>query len=297
MPIACQLDAYIWLRGGMQSALRYVVPPKPITGRIGCRAGRGLFRGGTVVGQFRDKIYGLPDKLRTIVATLLALTAQINMFAKSKKNDMAKFNDLFAFSGTIGDLVGCKGPFGYYVRSRPRKSTKPPSSKQLEAREKMKLVMGFLEPLRPIIHLGFLSSHGSFSKTAAMNRAVSHVYHYALEGEYPHLVINPANVRLSQGTLKGLEIKEMKLIHDQIQLRWEPNANKKNAFKDDKLFFVTYNVAERFAAIVVVPRASGNVTVNVADEPIGSQLHVYVCIGDRDEKCFSNSQFLGTLVR
>ncbi|MGK6350171.1 DUF6266 family protein [Parapedobacter sp. DT-150] len=210
---------------------------------------------------------------------------------------MAKFNDLFAFSGTIGDLVGCKGPFGFYVRSRPKKSNKPPSAKQLEAREKMKLVMGFLTPLQTVIHRGFASSYGSYSKTAAMNRAVSHIYHNALDGEYPNLSIRPEQVRLSQGSLKGVEAIEMELVNNQLQLRWTPNANKKNAFNDDRVFLIAYNAEKKIFSVAEALRAEGSVSVDIADEPIGSQLLVYTCVGDREEKCFSNSQFLGTVER
>ncbi|WP_257668108.1 DUF6266 family protein [Parapedobacter tibetensis] len=210
---------------------------------------------------------------------------------------MAKFNDSFAFSGTIGDLVGCNGPFGFYVRSRPRKSTKPPSVKQLAAREKMKTVMDFLSPLRELIHLGFASPYGQHNKTDAMNRAVSHVYHNALGGEYPHFEIDPSNVRLSQGTLKGLDVDGIGVDGDQLRLRWGPDADRKGAFNDDQVYLVAYNFTGRFAAIAAGYRIAGNMGLDVAPEPVGSRLLVYVCVGDQGDKRFSNSQFLGTIER
>lgn len=211
---------------------------------------------------------------------------------------MAKFNELFTFSGTIGDLVGCKGPFGFYVRSRPRKSIKPPSVNQLAARKKMKQVMDFLAPLRPIIHLGFALPRGQDSKTAAMNRAVSHVYHNALEGEYPDFAINPAKVRISQGALKGLEITGINIVGDHLRLHWEPgHLNKRDAFADDIVYVVVYNLMDQVAPMGLFSRNACNACLDIADEPKGSQLLVYVCVGERDNRLFSNSQFLGTFIR
>ncbi|GGC23591.1 hypothetical protein GCM10011386_14410 [Parapedobacter defluvii] len=210
---------------------------------------------------------------------------------------MAKLNELFAFSGTIGDLVGCKGRFGFYVRSRPRKSSKPPSVNQLAAREKMKQVMHFLEPLRPTIHRGFALPRGQDSKVAAMNRAVSYVYHHALEGEYPNFVINPATVRIAQGSLAGLEITGMEIVDNELRLYWEPRINRKDAFGDDVVYLVAYNTTEHVAPIGMASREAGIASLDVADERAGSQLLVYVCVGERDNRRFSNSQFLGTLIR
>ncbi len=210
---------------------------------------------------------------------------------------MAKVNELFAFSGTIGDLVGCKGPFGFYVRSRPRKSFKPPSVSQLAAREKMKQVMHFLEPLRPIIHKGFALPRGQDSKVAAMNRAVSYVYRHALEGEYPNFVINPATVRISQGSLAGLETTAMEIVDDELRLHWQPRINRKDAFEDDVVYLIAYNNTEHVALVGVASRKTGVACLDVEVEREGSQMLVYVCVGERDNRRFSNSQFLGVLIR
>src|SRR5690606_38879109 len=110
---------------------------------------------------------------------------------------MARLIDLLTFSGAVGDMVGCNGPHGFYIRSRPRKPAKAPTQRQLEARARLGLAMSFLKPLKAIIYRGFLAEPSARTKITAMNAAASHMLNNAITGEFPDLQIDPAKVRLA----------------------------------------------------------------------------------------------------
>lgn len=210
---------------------------------------------------------------------------------------MARLIDLLTFSGKVGDLVGCKGAHGFYIRSRPRKSRKPPTPKQLEVRARLAMVMGFLKPLKTIIHEGFSTTHGVVNKVTAMNAASSHLLNHGVLGDYPDIHIDPAEVRLSRGNLVGLVMVELRELPGKVEATWPPIATPFSGYNDDRVTLVCYNPAERSVMATGVMRSEGTLTVDVSDEPPGSQLLVYLYVADRERKQFSNSQFLGTLMR
>lgn len=206
---------------------------------------------------------------------------------------MAKFINMTSFSGTLGEFVGCMGPFGFYVRSKPRKSTKAPTQKQLENRMKMGLIGNFLRPFKEMIYLGFASSHHVKSKTAAMNMAVAHAMRNAIGGTFPDLYIQPDGVMLSKGNVQKLNKIAVKLEDQHLYVRWSASVNNINAFADDCVYVLCYNVQQKTLTIGEEIRRTGAMELNLKAEPHQSTLLVYACVSSRAGKFFSNSQYLG----
>lgn len=208
---------------------------------------------------------------------------------------MARLLDLLTFSGTVGDVVGCKGPHGFYIRSRPRRSDRAPSPKQLEARNKLGMAMRFLKPLKEMIYVGFAGAHGSRSKTTAMNAAASHLLNYAMEGEFPDITVNPAAVRLSRGTLMQLPDISFEQTGSEITVMWLPFVSPFSGHADDCVMVACYNLQERSVTVGEAVRSDGLATLDLSELPVDSTSLIYVCVADRDRKRFSNSQFLGRI--
>lgn len=206
---------------------------------------------------------------------------------------MARFIDLLTFSGTVGDVVGCMGPYGFYIRSRPRKSDKSPSPKQREARTRLGMAMAFLKPLKEIIYKGFASAHPSRSKTTAMNAAASHMLNYAMEGEFPDISINPAAVRLSRGTLMPLLDTSLEQNGSEITVSWSPMFSQFSGHADDRVTVICYNLLEESVLIGKAARHDGMLAMDLTELPADSTSLIYVFVADRNRKQFSNSQFLG----
>lgn len=210
---------------------------------------------------------------------------------------MARLIDLLTFSGAVGDMVGCNGPHGFYIRSRPSKPAKAPTPKQLEARAKLSMVMRFLKPLKAIIYRGFMGNQSAKTRIAAMNAAASHVLNQAMVGAYPDLRIDPAKVRLSRGTLLGLPQATFRAQGASVDVSWSPALTPFSGHADDEVTVVVYNPQEKTVLAGVALRSAGTLAVDASDEPPGSELLVYACVCDRTGRKFANSQFLGRTVR
>src|SRR5690606_10197889 len=153
---------------------------------------------------------------------------------------MARLSNLLSFSGVLGDVVGCNGPSGFYIRSRPKRSGKAPSPKQQDARSRLATVMRFLKPLKEIIYMGFAQAHPSRSKTTAMNAAASHMLNYAVEGEFPDITINPAAVRLSRGSLAPLPDIAYEQVGSSVAITWSPLMPRFSGHSDDTVMAICY---------------------------------------------------------
>lgn len=207
---------------------------------------------------------------------------------------MAKLINLFTFSGRVGDLVGCQGPRGYYVRSRQRKSSKPPTAKQLEARARMARVMDFLTPLREIIYVGFDSKSNRGYKTGALSKAISHAMRKAMLGKYPNWYIDPSEIRLSQGDLLPLRIREIVPTGSGVvYVKWNTTQVRRRAFDDDRVFVIAYRYPDKVLVVAENQRSAGEVSVDTSSDCPGSEWLLYACAAERDLSRFSNSQFLG----
>lgn len=205
---------------------------------------------------------------------------------------MAKFINITSFSGTLGQFVGCTGPFGFYVRRKPKKSLKPPTAGQLATRAKMALVATYLLPLKEIIYMGFAAAYNVKSKTAAMNMAVAHAMRSAIAGTYPDLSIRPEQITLSKGKVQRLWKPEGQLQERHLKVTWRPMITF-SSFADDIVYVLAYNVKAKTVAIREAVREAASVTVDLEAEPSGSTVHLYVCVSNRESKLFSNSQYLG----
>src|SRR5690606_7384065 len=210
---------------------------------------------------------------------------------------MARLSNLLSFSGVLGDVVGCNGPSGFYIRSRPKRSGKAPSPKQQNARSRLATVMRFLKPLKEIVYMGFAQAHPSRSKTTAMNAAASHMLNYAVEGEYPDISINPAAVRLSRGALASLPDVAHEQVGSEVTVTWSPFLPKFSGNSDDIVMAICYNLEERSVMVTKALRSDGLATLDLFELPANGTSLIYVCVADRGRKVFANSQFVGKIER
>lgn len=191
----------------------------------------------------------------------------------------------------MGNLVGCVGPFGYYVRQRPKAPAKPPTEAQLAVRQRMKLVMAFLKPLRKIIYRGF--GNGAGGRTGAFNRATAHALTHAVGGEYPGQFIVPEGIRVSHGTLPGLVDPECTFSAGVVRLAWAMARPMLMAYGDDVVSLLAYQVEADTVLLGEGEREDGTLTVRIDGELPGNRVLAYAFVCSRNGKSYSNSQFLG----
>src|SRR6476659_5936096 len=86
---------------------------------------------------------------------------------------------LGGFVGKVGTVIGSQRNGVDIITSIPKKSTKPPTTSQLNQRERFGLGIGFLQPINPILRLGFKSADPRLS---SINVAMSYLLQNAITG-------------------------------------------------------------------------------------------------------------------
>ena len=153
----------------------------------------------------------------------------------------------------------------------------------------------FLNPLNYIIQMGFAPQRLRKGKTA-IGRAMSAILQSAMVGEYPHIEVDPARVKISAGVTAILPVCGVERIGATIRLRWITlGAPLRGAERDDRIILCAYAVQEELAAIneEEVLRAEGDLQMQLPEDMEHMPVNLYLCVHDRDKINFSNSQYLG----
>ncbi|MDH2208734.1 DUF6266 family protein, partial [Empedobacter sp. GD03644] len=129
---------------------------------------------------------------------------------------------LGGFSGKVGTVVGVNWRGKDIIRSLPKKSKKRPTDLQLMQQIKFKKVIGFLQPIRPVLNLYFGNRVGLKSR---YNIATSYTLSNALDmvNDLPVIVLE--RVLVSKGDLVGFLQPTIDTAGgDTFQMNWEDNS-------------------------------------------------------------------------
>jgi hypothetical protein len=195
-------------------------------------------------------------------------------------------------SGKVGGLVGVIWKNISYIRTKPQKTTKPPTVAQIASREKFRFVNELLAPFYPFLIVGFKNM--ARGKTE-INVAFSENFKQSVIGTYPDLSVDYAMFRLSKGTLPPLMQVEATLIGpDLIKATWQPNSQ---GIFDDQVMLVMYNPELKIADGFVggVKRRDKECTFRFNPKLIGKPLEVYISVIALNGSRVSNSHYLGRI--
>jgi len=203
---------------------------------------------------------------------------------------------LGGFSGKIGNVIGAVWRGVDYMRSLPRKSSKPATEAQLIPRLKMKVVVGFLRSINDLIKIGYQSYKG---KQTPMNAAVAFHIDKAITGVYPNLNINFPKVVFSKGRLLRPSAPGVESVTPaKIKFEWLNNApaTGSSTAATDMATLLLYNpVKEQFVtAEGVAARSSLTFTLDVPAEWIGDDVHAWMSFVGVNRKEVSDSVYVGT---
>ena len=145
---------------------------------------------------------------------------------------------LGGFSGKVGTVVGVNWRGKDIIRSLPKKSKRRPTDLQLMQQIKFKQVIGFLQPIRPVLNLYFGNRVGLKSR---YNIATSYTLNNVLEmvNDLPVIVLE--RVLVSKGDLVGfLQPTIESTGGDSFQMNWEDNSGQGNAQPSDLVNVICY---------------------------------------------------------
>jgi len=210
---------------------------------------------------------------------------------------MARFNKGFlrAFSGAVGSIEGYELNGQLIIRSRRSKSSTPPSAKQIECRERMKLISTALGSITDVLRIGF-SETESAKQQNAYNTAVAHNLKHAVTGSYPDLSIDYAKLRVTQGSLSinGLT-PSILLEREKLIITWTNQTT--DLQYDQRAILVAIAPALRQA----VYNLCGNLRESETDflrlpaEWQGHEIHSYLSFRNETGEICSNSIYCGKI--
>ncbi len=203
---------------------------------------------------------------------------------------------LGGFSGKVGNVIGGNWKGIDYMRVRPASVSNPQTEGQVDQRSKFSTVLGFLQPLRGFLKIGF---RGYAIKMTEFNSAMSYNVKNAVIGVYPDYVIDFESALISRGGLTGaLNPTVNSPAVGQVQFNWVDNSIDGNARPTDRAMVLVYNPARNEAVYVTdgSARSIGNHTLTVPDQYSGDTVYTFIAFISEDRKEVSNSKYVGELI-
>ncbi|HMI04486.1 MAG TPA: DUF6266 family protein [Pedobacter sp.] len=206
---------------------------------------------------------------------------------------------LGAFSGLVGSVVGATWNGIDVMRSRPKKSSKPPTLAQMKQRDTFALMRGFSREVSDIIRIGFQAYRvGQTPDNAAFSLNIEN----AVTGVYPSISIDYPEFVLSRGNLLDApEITVATTEDAQLDFSWLNNADVAdplNTNSTDKVSFVVYNPSKQSFAkkVGAAVRSALSYDMVVPATWSGDNVHIWAFFVKADGKVVSDSVYLDATV-
>ncbi len=200
---------------------------------------------------------------------------------------MARINNGIngAFSGRVGTVVGYTRYGQTYMRSTPKKFTKPPSEKQILNRKAMAAVQEWLTYIKLCVRVGFQN----YSSTQhGFGNAVSYLKLNALNED---LTIDPARAMISWGDLDLPSAPSVSNPEEGIlEFTWEPGGRRR-----DRAMVLAYaSGMDREWDLCGAQRAEGRHILRYGNMT-GKEVNLYIgFVSEERDRC-SNSVYLGKI--
>ncbi|TLX71948.1 hypothetical protein E9993_19235 [Labilibacter sediminis] len=218
---------------------------------------------------------------------------------------MAKFEQgiLGGFSGKVGNVVGSTWKGISYMKAKPQKSNRKASEKQIEQRARFLFASNFIQPLYPIIQIGYRKLE---IQKSAKNAAMSELLNYAIEGDYPSFNVNFRNLKLSKGSLEIPTECSIELQADRVVFNWSMDSGSEDSEEEDKLLselkennMMLVTLANGFAprySLHKYKRKDLTGNLGLPNAPSGTEVHCYLaCVSNGGTKTVSNSVYVGSI--
>ena len=209
---------------------------------------------------------------------------------------MGKFNNgiLGGFNGKVGNVVGATWKGITYMKAVQNTGTKKATEKQIVQRAKFGFAAKFLQPLYPVIQIGFKTQG---VKQSAQNAAQSHLLNFALAGEYPSFAVDYENLYLAKGSIKVADSASVNVDADKITFNWNDTDKALEIHGNEQAvlvgiangYYPSYSIDE----YIREDRSGG---IPFPNAPSGTLVHCYIAFAETDNLMrASNSVYLGTV--
>jgi hypothetical protein len=194
--------------------------------------------------------------------------------------------------GKVGTVVGSSRNGIPYVKSHKGSRTAKVSELEHANRKKFAVAQAWLKPLLEFVRVGF---QGYSQRSQGFIAAKSWLLNNAFEKSESGLVINPALVKVSSGTLSLPENLAVSLTENgDFKFTWDPLLKEDRNASYDQIMMLVYDVEAELATYNTTGSfiSSGTDILRV-DEDRGKNLHVYAAFNAADRSRQSESIYLG----
>ncbi|NLF44398.1 MAG: hypothetical protein GX587_17040 [Bacteroidales bacterium] len=202
---------------------------------------------------------------------------------------------LGGFSGKVGNVIGGNWKGIDYMRVKPASVANPQTAGQVDQRTKFSTVLGFLQPLRGFLKVGF---RNYAVKMTEFNSAMSYNVQNAIIGDYPDFIIDFEAALISRGGLTAaLNPTVGSDLTGVLQFNWVDNSIDGNARPTDRAMVLAYNPTRNEAVYVTdgSPRSAGAHTLTVPNQYSGDTVYAFIAFISADGKEVSNSRYIGSV--
>ena len=201
---------------------------------------------------------------------------------------------LGGITGAIGDIEGYMLNGKYIVRSRRRKSIKPPSEKQLACRKRLAVVSKFISGFIPYVEVGFAYS-GAKKGYAGYNAVTGYQIKHALTGQYPDYTIDYTKVRVSEGPMSNENINAaVTLQNNYLVFSWTADLSYQHS--SDRVMLLAYAPAldEAIYTLCGAKRMDGRDVLLLPESTWKEKvIEIYFSFVSENRKQCTNSIYLG----
>lgn len=164
---------------------------------------------------------------------------------------------------------------------------------QLRVRAAFKAGVAFLAPLNGLVKNGF-SELAKRKNSLAGGLALGYLLKVAIRQEEEGPVVDPALVRLSEGSLPDIYGISINRYADYIELTHEVRCSR-FLDSDDRLILCAYQVEKGYAYVNerIWQRREGRVKVPIPEGFRADGFHLYLLLSDRKSTKYSRSKYLG----
>jgi hypothetical protein len=208
---------------------------------------------------------------------------------------IVKESPIGVVSGKLGQIAGAKWKGINYLRVIPGSVANPQTVRQLTQRQKFSVTIGFINPIRQFLKIGF--KNYAVRMTPA-NAAFSWNIGNAIQGTYPNFTIDYPNALVSRGEVApALNQAAASSVAGTIVFTWDDNTGEINGASTDKTLLLVYNPAKNqsVAIMELATRADATQTVTVPDSFSGDLVQCYIAFTDKEGIDVSNSMFAGAV--
>lgn len=171
-------------------------------------------------------------------------------------------------------------------------STVKQSEAQRSYRMKFSLANSILGLIRSVIKLSFVRYDKG--RKSGYNTAIGLFLENAVRGDYPNLEVNFSVMQISKGTIPALSKWEFSVNGNNVSLTWVFEKNKKNAYGDDKVQVILFNLSKRsFTLLVDLAKRGDEIMDHSISSGEGGDYVAWAFITNRTNTNSSNSHYLG----